>query len=81
VPIEVRFYARYADLMGVGHTTVEVPQPATVATIVAFVRENLANGSSLPERPLVAVNEEHALPDRKVSAGDLVAFLPPLAGG
>jgi molybdopterin converting factor small subunit len=30
---------------------------------------------------MVAVNEEHALPGRQVNEGDVVALLPPLAGG
>jgi molybdopterin synthase catalytic subunit len=81
VSVRVRFYARYAELVGLEQTTLNVPRPATVGRAIALVREQVSNGGSLPVRPLVAVNEEHALPDRELAEGDLVALLPPLAGG
>jgi molybdopterin synthase catalytic subunit len=81
VAVNVRFYARYAELMGMQGMTLVVPAPATVGSTVHLVRGRLQNGGMLPERPMVAVNEEHALPDRELTDGDVVAFLPPLAGG
>ncbi len=79
--VEVRFYARYAELAGTKAMTVAVPAPATVGSLVGLVREVLPSASILPERPMVAVNEQHALPDHSLADGDVVAFLPPLAGG
>ena len=79
--VNVRFYARYAELMGTARLTMTVPAPATVRSLVALVRDVLPNASSLPEHPMIAVNERHALPDHELAHGDVVAFLPPLAGG
>lgn len=81
VTVRVRFYARYAEVMGLDELMMDVPVPATVGGLVGMVREHMRDGARLPERPMVAVNEQHALPDRELVDGDVVAFLPPLAGG
>ncbi len=79
--VQCRFFARYADTLGRDSVALELPDPATVADAVQAIRTELASGNLLPERPLVAVNREHALPSRSLADGDEVAFLPPLAGG
>lgn len=81
VRIRCRFFARYAEVLGTDEVMVSVAAPADVAAVVRRVRADLPSGALLPERPLVAVNREHAGPDRRVADGDEVAFLPPLAGG
>jgi molybdopterin converting factor subunit 1 len=79
--LRVLFFARYAELVGRAEAELEVPVPATVAEVVRQVRAGLPGGAGLPERPLAAVNLQHAAPDTPVQAGDEVALLPPLAGG
>ena len=59
----------------------EMPGPATVAEAVAAIRDRLPRGHLLPERPLVARNNAHALPGDVLEDGDELALLPPLAGG
>jgi molybdopterin synthase sulfur carrier subunit len=81
VIVRVRFFARYAELVGRDETAVELPPPATVGDVVRRVREAVPGAALLPERPLAAVNLHHATLDAPVRAGDEVAFLPPLAGG
>ena len=79
--VRVRFFARYAELVGRDEADVEVPLPATVRDVVRRVRDVLPGGAALPERPLAAVNLTHARLDAPVNAGDEVALLPPMAGG
>jgi molybdopterin converting factor subunit 1 len=79
--VRCRFFARYAELLGCERHTLELPEGATVADVVAAVRQRLDGGAALPERPLVAINREHVLPGQTVNDGDEVALLPPLAGG
>jgi molybdopterin converting factor subunit 1 len=79
--IRVRFFARYAELLGREEAQIDLQLPATVATVVRAVRETLSNGTALPDHPLVAVNLMHAREDAPVNPGDEVALLPPLAGG
>ena len=79
--VQIRFFARYAELAGCETTTLAVPVPATVADVVAEVRRAIPGAAALPERPLAAVNMRHVKLDAPVSDGDEVAFLPPVAGG
>jgi len=79
--ITVRFFARYAELVGREEAAVLLSLPATVADAVRRVREDLPGARQLPERPLAAVNLRHVKLDARVSDGDEVAFLPPVAGG
>ncbi len=81
VSVSVRFFARYAEVLGTDAVTIELQAPATVAHAVSYVRELLPNGATLPEKPLVAVNLEHVLPHHSIHDGDELAFLPPVAGG
>ena len=79
--IHCRLLARYEEVVGQGEVTLELPRPSTVLDAVRFLRARVPNGSLLPERPLVAVNLEHALPSATLNDGDEMALLPPIAGG
>ena len=79
--VRVRFFARYAELVGRGEAAVSLRLPATVADVLRRVREDFPQASALPERPLAAVNRRHVKLDAHVADGDEVALLPPLAGG
>jgi molybdopterin converting factor small subunit len=81
IRVECRLFARYAELTGVERATLELARSATVADAVRAFRATVPGGAGLPERPLVAVNQEHALPGSRLADGDELAFLPPLAGG
>lgn len=79
--VQVRFFARYAELVGRSVTAVSVALPATVGDVVRMLREQLPGARALPERPLAAVNLKHVKLDAPVQDGDEVALLPPIAGG
>ena len=81
IRVTVRLFARYAELVGADAVAVELPRDATVADAVAAVRRQAKNGPQLPERPLAALHLTHVLPDQRLSDGDELALLPPLAGG
>ena len=59
----------------------ELRAGASVADAVEALRSRVPGGDQLPQRPLVAVNLEHARMGRTIAAGDELALLPPLAGG
>jgi molybdopterin synthase catalytic subunit len=79
--VSVRFFARYAELAGCTWSAVDVRTPATVADVIARVRDVFPGTRDLPPRPLAALNQRQVKLDAPVSDGDEVALLPPLAGG
>jgi molybdopterin converting factor subunit 1 len=83
MPIAVRtlFFAAYRDLVGAAEIPVELPEDSTVADLVARLRGRGHPFSSLPMDPAVAVNRAYAGPEERLSGGDEVAFIPPVAGG
>jgi len=78
--LDVLLFASYADALGAASVRVTVRDDARVADVVQAVRALWA-GTSLPERPLVAVNHRYARRDQLVQATDEVALIPPVAGG
>lgn len=80
VTVRVLLFARYAEVFGTDTLTLELPAPATVAGVVARLRE-APGGDALPPRPLCAVNLMQVPDATPLAAGDEVAVLPPLAGG
>lgn len=79
--ISVRFFARYAELAGCSWSAVNVETPATVADVIARVREVFPGARGLPPKPLAALNQRQVKLDAVVNEGDEVALLPPLSGG
>ncbi len=82
-PMEVRtlFFAAYRDLAGGPELSMKLPPGATVADLVTSLRERDPSFQALPSEPAVAVNRSYAAADARLSDGDEVAFLPPVAGG
>ncbi|MBA2627813.1 MAG: MoaD/ThiS family protein [Gemmatimonadales bacterium] len=78
--VHVLLFARYAEVLGADALSLELPTPATVDQVVAALRAR-PGGEGLPPQPLCAVNMTQATPGTRVTSGDEVALLPPLAGG
>ena len=79
--VRLKFFARYAELVGADERELSLDLPATVADVVRRARDEIPGAGGIPERPLVAVNLRHVQLDARVADGDEVALLPPLAGG
>lgn len=79
--VTCRLFARYAEIFGRDSVVLDLKAGATVADAVEALRSHAPGGTQLPERPLVAVNLQHARMGRTIEAGDELALLPPLAGG
>jgi molybdopterin converting factor subunit 1 len=78
--ITVLLFASYADALGAGSLTVDLPANATVADLLADLRAR-PGAERLPPSPLVAINQRYASVTSAVHAGDEVAVIPPVAGG
>ena len=78
--ITTLLFASYADILGRSRVELSLPAGATVADAVASLR-SLPGGERLPETPRVAVNLAFSDAAQRLSAGDEVALIPPVAGG
>jgi molybdopterin converting factor subunit 1 len=75
------FFALYRDLAGVPDVEVDVPADATARDAVERLRSLSPAFGRLPANPAVAVNETYVSIDTRLSAGDEIALIPPVAGG
>ena len=78
--VTVRLFASYAERLGRSLIELDLPAGSTVSDALKSV-SRLPGASSLPPRPLVAVNLSYAKADMVLSSGDEVAIIPPVAGG
>ena len=78
--ITVRFFASYADSLGLVGTQLALDSGARVRDLLASVAQ-LPGATAIPESPRVAVNHVFADIDTILEPGDEVAFIPPVAGG
>lgn len=79
--VRTLFFAAYRDAVGTGSLDLELPEGSTVADLVGRLRARGAPFDRLPIAPAVAVNRTLVRADAGLSAGDEIAFLPPVAGG
>ena len=77
----VLLFARYAELAGGERVDVPVGPGADVRAVLHGLRRERPGAASIPDGPLCAVNHRQAALTDPVHPGDVVAFLPPLAGG
>ena len=78
--ITVRFFASYADSLGLDRTQLALDSGARVSDVLASVAQ-LPGAAAIPVSPRVAVNHVFADIDTILETGDEVAFIPPVAGG
>jgi molybdopterin converting factor subunit 1 len=79
--IQILLFASYRDLVGTGETQLDLPSGTSVAGLVDELRGLGGGFEHLPPAPATAVNEEYSPYDRILEEGDVVALIPPVAGG
>lgn len=77
--LNVLLFASYAEAIGSSSVRITVPDGASAGDVVDAVRA-LASGRGLPPAA-IAVNQSYAPRTTRVSVGDEVAIIPPVAGG
>ena len=78
--VTVLLFASYADALGASSFSLDLPTDATVADVLADLRQR-PGADRLPPAPLVAVNQQYAPLSTRLHADDEVAVIPPVAGG
>lgn len=78
--IRTLLFATYRDMAGTDSLVLELPGGSTAGDLVARLRSQ--DGlDRLPAEPALAVNQVYAPLSTRLSDGDEVALLPPVAGG
>jgi molybdopterin converting factor subunit 1 len=78
--VAVLLFASYADVLGGDRITLDLPNGSSVRDLLEHVRA-LPGAERLPPTPVVAVNQQYATAHQRLTAGDEVALIPPVAGG
>lgn len=82
VRVQVLYFAAVRDLAAVAEEPLELPAHVNhVAEFVTFLEGHRPELRGRLESVRVAVNEEFADPSSPVRDGDVIALIPPVAGG
>jgi len=81
VRVKVLFFGRFRELTGLAEEAGDLPAGATLAQVFAHYAERYPKLAEFRASMVVSRNQEFAAWDTRVSAGDEIAFLPPVSGG
>jgi molybdopterin converting factor subunit 1 len=79
--VRTLLFARYRDLAGTDHVTVELPDSATARDLIDELRAAGPGLAQLPAEPAIAINLTYAALDTMLRDGDEIALIPPVSGG
>ena len=78
--VRLRLFASYAEAFGRDEIVLDVPHGSRAGDVLDAVRAR-PGAERLPPQPLLAVNRVYATTHTKLSEGDELALIPPVAGG
>jgi len=81
VRVKVLFFGRLRELIGVAEETPDLLEGQTLAQVFERYAERFPKLAGFRGSTVVSRNREFAAWDARVSAGDEIAFLPPVSGG
>ena len=81
IRVKVFYFGQARDAAGTGEEEVSLPSTSSVGTLVSKSTKEHRLLQRLSRSLRIAVNEEIAGDDDLLKDGDVVAFLPPVAGG
>ena len=79
--VRVRCFAAVREIVGVGELVVDLPEGSTLNELLDQIRCQFPRLEGLTGSLLFSVNQEYASTDKRLAAGDEVAFIPPVSGG
>lgn len=79
--LNLRLFATLKERAGASKLEIELPEIATVETLLAILVVQVPALASSLKTVLVAVNNDYAFPDQVLSPNDEVALFPPVSGG
>jgi molybdopterin converting factor subunit 1 len=81
VTIRVLYFAAVREIAGTSEMTIEVPEGTTVGKLGTILEKAVAGLAGRLPTLRWARNEEFVDLDAPLSDGDVVALIPPVAGG
>ena len=79
-PISVLLFGITRELVGQSKLTCSLPPESSVGDLLNTLRTEYPRLSEIKSL-LVAVNNEYAEPDMRITAADEIALIPPVSGG
>lgn len=79
--VRVRCFAAVREIVGAGELVVDLPENSTLLQLLDQIRCQFPRLDGLTGSLLFSVNREFASTDKRLAAGDEVAFIPPVSGG
>lgn len=79
--VHVLFFGRVRELTGISEDAIEVPAGATLAELFDRYAARFPQLAGFRASLVASRNQEFASWDTRLSAGDDIAFLPPVSGG
>jgi MoaD family protein len=79
--VKVRFLAYYRELVGSSEKLLELPEDATVGSLVDQLYRSYPRLSVHRDEVIVSVNKKQAPDRQKLHEGDEAVLLPPAIGG
>ena len=79
--VRVRCFAAAREIVGTGELVVDLPEGSTLIQLVDRIQGQFPRLQGLAGSLLFSVNREYAPSDKRLSADDEVALIPPVSGG
>ena len=79
--VQVRLFAILREAAGADEVTLDLSEPATVASLAGPLLERFPLLKPYLSRVAYAVNRNYAAPTTELREGDEVALIPPVSGG
>jgi molybdopterin synthase catalytic subunit len=79
--VRVKLFARLRETVGAGELERELGEGSTVGDLLSSLYAEYPGLADLTTRTVIAVNQEFATPDNRLSDGDEIAIFPPVSGG
>jgi molybdopterin converting factor subunit 1 len=79
--VNVLYFGTLKDLFASERDSIDLPEGATVDSLLSFLRAQTSKQSDVWRTLAVAVNQEYAALSTTLREGDEVALLPPVSGG
>jgi molybdopterin converting factor subunit 1 len=81
IRVRLLYFGQARDASGTGEEEFALPDGSSVKVLLGESSAAHAKIGTMRRSMQIAVNEEIAEPGRLLKDGDVVAFLPPVAGG